>query len=330
MASSKFGRAWLKALAALGMALGAAMAAHADDKVTLLTTWFAQAEHGGFYQALATGLYKKYGLDVTIKMGGPQVNGLQLLAAGETDFALNRDFAVLQAVQRGLPFVTVAAPLQFDDQGLMTHEDVTGLGGLMDKTILIAGTANLYYWPWLKKKYGYTDAQSRPYTNNLQPFFADHNIVQQALPGAEPFQAAQKGVKVKFFPFVNEGYPPYRGAIVTTQKTIDERPDVVKRFVQASMEGWKSFLANPAPAAAIIKKENPAMTDAEIAFGVKTLIDEKIVTGGEAARLGVGAMTDERWAKTRDFMIEYGLLKPETDVHRAYTLQFVKDLKVMP
>ena len=182
--------------------------------------------------------------------------------------------------QRGLPLVTLAAPMQFDDQGIMTREDVQGLGDLKNRTILIAGTAHLYWWPWLKAKYGYTDAQSRPYTGNLQPFFADANIVQQALPGSEPFQAAQKGLKTKFFSFAREGYPPYRGAIVTMQKTIDERPDMVQRFVQASLAGWKSFLKDPAPAAAIIKKENPNMTDAEIEYSVKNMLKEQIVTGG--------------------------------------------------
>ena len=325
--------AWRKLFAYLCIFVGAgamSAAARADDKVTLLTTWFAQAEHGGYYQALAEGIYKKHGLDVTIKMGGPQVNGIQLLAAGEADFILNRDFAVLQAVQRGLPLVTLAAPMQFEDQGIMTRDDVKGLGDLKGKTILIASTAHLYWWPWMKAKYGYTDAQSRPYTGNLQPFFADPNVVQQALPGAEPFQAAQKGLKTKFYGFAEEGYPPYRGAIVTLQKTIDERPEVVKRFLRASLEGWKSFLANPAPAASLIKKENPNMSDAEIAFGVEHMLKSKIVTGGDAARLGIGTMTDERWAKTRDFMVEYGLLKPETDVRRAYTTRFIKDIKVMP
>jgi len=323
-------RVFLGVLAGVLAGLGLAAPAKADDKVTVLTTWFAQGEHGGIYQALATGLYKKAGLDVTIKMGGPQVNGIQLIAAGDVDFAMNRDFAVLQAVERGVPLVTIAAPMQFDAQGIMAREDVAGLGALKDKTILIAGTANLYWWPWLKKKYGYTDAQTRPYTGNLQPFFADPNIVQQAFPSAEPYQAAQKGMKVKFFPFHDEGYPPYHGALVTLQKNITERPDLVARFVRASLEGWKSFLVDPAPAAALIKRDNPAMTDGEIAYALKVFKDVKSVTGGDAASLGIGTMTDERWKKTRDFMVEFGLLKPETDWKRAYTLEFVRNAKVMP
>jgi len=296
----------------------------------VITNWFAQAEHGGIYQALASGLYKKYGLDVTVKMGGPQVNSIQLLAADQADFIMNRDFAVLQGVSKGLPLVTVLAPMQFDAQGLLTHEDVPNLASLKDKTILIASTAHLYWWPWLKKKYGYTDAQTRPYTGNLQPFFADNNVVQQAFQTSEPYQVAQKGMKYRFFPFAAEGYPPYHGALVTLQKTIDAKPDMVARFVRATAEGWKSFLADPEPAAAVIKRENPNMTDGEIAFAVQKLKDSQAVTGGDAAQLGIGAMTEARWKKTFDFMVESGLLSPSTEWRKAYTTRFIDDLKVMP
>ena len=321
---------FVRRLVVATLALLAGHHAGAQEKVVVITNWFAQAEHGGIYQALASGLYKRYGLDVTVKMGGPQVNSIQLLAADQADFIMNRDFAVLQGVSKGLPLVTVLAPMQFDAQGLLTHEDVPNLASLKDKTILIASTAHLYWWPWLKKKYGYTDAQTRPYTGNLQPFFADNNVVQQAFPTSEPYQVAQKGMKYRFFPFAAEGYPPYHGALVTLQKTIDAKPDMVARFVRATAEGWKSFLADPEPAAAVIKRENPNMTDGEIAFAVQKLKDSQAVTGGDAAQLGIGAMTEARWKKTFDFMVESGLLSPSTEWRKAYTTRFIDDLKVMP
>ncbi|MCI1192420.1 ABC transporter substrate-binding protein [Calidifontimicrobium sp. SYSU G02091] len=317
-------------LAALVLGFGPT-AVHAQDKVTVTTTWFAQAEHGGVYQALATGLYKKHGLDVTIRMGGPQVNGIQLLLAGQSDFIMNYDFAVLSGVERGFPLVTVAAPFQFDIQGLLTHEDVKDLSQLKDKTILVAGTGTTYWWPWVKKKYGLTDAHMRPYTFNMQPFFADKNIVQQAFPSSEPYQAQQKGVKTNFFLLSAQGYPPYTQAITTTRKMVEERPDVVQRFVRATIEGWKSYIqGDPTPANELIKKDNPNMTDGQIAFGIAKLKEMQVVTGGDAARFGIGIMTDERWEKTAKFMVEWGLLKPDTDWRKAYTTRFVKDLQVMP
>lgn len=322
-------RSAMHGVAAAVLALAGA-AAWAQDKVSVTTTWFAQAEHGGLYQAVATGIYKKHGLDVTVKMGGPQVNGMQLLLAGQTDFVMNYDFAVLSSVERGFPVVTVAAPFQFDIQGLLAHEDVTDLAQLKDRTILVAGTGTTYWWPWVKKKYGLTDAHMRPYTFNMQPFFADKKIVQQAFPSSEPYQAQQKGLKTNFFLLSAQGYPPYTQAISTTRKMIDDKPDVVRRFVLASLEGWKSYLDNPGPANELIKKDNPNMSDGQLAYGVAKLKEMKVVSGGDAARLGIGAMTDERWEKTAKFMMEWGLLKPDTDWRRAYTLQFVRDVRVMP
>lgn len=319
-----------RCIAALALAGGLAAPARAEDKVTIIMTWFAQAEHGGYYQAVATGIYKKYGLDVTVKSGGPQVNSTQMLLAGQTDFITGYDFAVLQGVEKGFPLVTVAAPFQFDIQGIMTHDDVPNLASLKDKTILVAGTGTTYWWPWFKKKYGYTDAQMRPYTFNLQPFFADKNVAQQAYPSSEPYQAQQKNEKVNFFLFADVGYPPYTGAITTTQKTIAEKPDMVARFVKASIEGWKSYMENPAPGNELIKKANINMSDGQIAYGIQRMKELKVVSGGDAATKGIGTMSDERWKKTADFMIDAGLLKPDTDWHKAYTLQFVKDVKILP
>src|SRR5579862_43224 len=128
----------------------AALPARAADKVTFLTSWFAQAEHGGFYQAKATGLYEKEGLDVTIKMGGPQVNGMQLLLGGETDMMIGYDFQVLNGVSKGLPVITVGTSFQKDLQGMMTHADVKDLSDLKGKTILIATPSRTSWWPWLK------------------------------------------------------------------------------------------------------------------------------------------------------------------------------------
>jgi NitT/TauT family transport system substrate-binding protein len=329
MSGSSFIARAFSGAALAGLALAAPLA-HADDNVTLLTSWYAQAEHGGFYQAVATGIYRKYGLDVTIRMGDPQVNGMQLLAGGQADFLLGYDFQVLSGVEAGIPVTTVAAAFQYDPQGMMTHADVTSLAGLKNKTILVAGSGRTTWWPWLKAKYGYTEAQARPYTFNLQPFFADQNVAMQAYPSSETFQAEQAHANAHFFLFADDGYPPYNTTIVTMCDTLKNNPDVVARFVHASMEGWKSYLNDPAPGNALIKKDNPQMSDAQLAYGVAQLKKLKIVTGGDASTQGIGTMTDARWKKTFDYMVDARLLKPATDYHAAYTLQFIQNAKVMP
>jgi NitT/TauT family transport system substrate-binding protein len=320
----------LRRLAAAALMIACAAPAVAQDKLTFMTSWYAQAEHGGFYQAVATGLYRKHGLDVTIKMGGPQVNGLQLLMAGQADVIMGYDFQALKAIEQGMPVVTVGTSFQRDLQGMLTHEDVAGLGGLKGRTILVATSGRATWWPWLKAKYNYTDEQSKPYTFNLQPFFADKTLAQQGYLSSEPFQAEKAGIKARFFLFADDGYPPYGTTMVATQKLVKERPEVVARFVRASIEGWKSYLADPTPANELIKKDNPNMKDDQLAYAVAKLKEHQLVTGGDAAKFGIGIVTEERWKRTFDYMVSAGLLKPDVDWKQAYTTQFVRDLKVMP
>jgi NitT/TauT family transport system substrate-binding protein len=314
-----------------GLALTASICvADAADKVTFLTSWFAQAEHGGFYQAKATGLYEKAGLDVTIKMGGPQVNALQLLLAGETDIMMGYDIQVLKALEQNIPITTIAASFQFDLQGMMTHENVSGLNDMKGKTILIAASSRMTFWPWLKAKYGLSDDQLKPYTFNLQPFAADDNTVQQGYVSSEPYAASQMGLKQKFYLFAEQGYPPYGTTMVVTRAFIEKNPDVAARFVKASLEGWRDYLKSPAPANALIKADNPKMRDDQIDYALETLKRIKAVDGGDAAIMGIGVMTEARWKQTYDFLVAGGLLKPDVEWKSAFTDRFVKDLKIAP
>ena len=185
-------------------------------------------------------------------------------------------------------------------------------------------------WPWLKAKYGYTEEQTRPYTFNLQPFFADRGIAQQAYPSSEPFQAQTRGVKANFFLLADDGYPPYGTTIVTTQKLVADKPDIAARFVRASIEGWKSYLADPGPANELIRKDNPNMSAEQLDYAVRRIKELKVFDGGDAATQGAGVITEARWRATYDYMVRAGLLKADTDWRRAFTTQFVRDLKIMP
>src|SRR5262249_25358954 len=206
-----------------------------------------------------------------------------------------------------------------------------GLDDLKDKTILVATPGRSSWWPWLRRKYGYSDAQTQPYTFNLQPFFNDKNVVQQSYPSSEPFQALQKGVPVKFFLFAASGYPPYGTTMVTTTKLVAERPDVARRFVRASIEGWKSYLkGDPAPANALIKADNPKMSDEQIAFGIKRLNELEVADGGDAKTMGIGIITEARWKASYELMVNEGLLPKETDWTKGFNAQLVKAPKATP
>lgn len=311
----------------LGVGAGTARAA---DEVTIGTSWYAQAEHGGFYQAKATGIYDKYDLDVNIKMGGPQVNGLQLLVAGKYDFTMGYPLRNIKAVSEGLPVVTVAACFQKDPQGLIAHSQVESLEDVGDRTVLISTSARSTYWPWLQSEYGFTDAQAKPYTFSLGPFLADKEMVQQAYVSSEPFAAEKAGVTPNFFLFADNGYPPYAATVETREDLLESNPDLVRRFVQATMEGWKSYLEDPSAGNSLIKKDNPEMTDAQLKFGLKKLKEYGIVAGGDAKEKGIGYMSDARWQKTFQFMVDADLVSEDVDYKKAYTLKFLPEPPVLP
>ncbi|MBC7940490.1 MAG: ABC transporter substrate-binding protein [Chitinophagaceae bacterium] len=325
--------AWLLAAAAAA-AVAVSLPVQAQEKFTHQSNWFAQAEHGGYYQALATGLYKKAGLDVTLKMGGPQVNGLQLLAAGQSDCFMGFDVQTMKAHEQGIPVVTVAAVFQKDAAVLIAHPGVVNkLDDLKGKTLLISADARTSYWPWLRNTYKLDDRQTRPYTFNVQPFVADKNIVQQGYLSSEPYAIEKMaGFKPAVFLLSDFGWPPYSTTVVCMEKTVRERPKAVAAFVKATMEGWKSYLqGDPAPANMLIKRENPAMTDDQIAVGIRLMKESGMVFGGDAATLGVGVVTDARMKKTYDMMVQMGLLDPaKVDLTKTYTTQFVKEIKVLP
>ena len=300
----------------------------APTKVRFLTSWFAEAEHGGFYQAKATGLYEKAGLDVDIKMGGPQVNGMQLLTGGAADIIIGYDIQVLKAIENALPVTTIAAAFQFDLQGIMAHEDVSDLAALKGHKILIASASHLTFWPWLKQKYGFTDDMAGVDTFNLAPFLHDKSLAMQGYPSSEPYEAMQAGEKVKFFLFADEGYPPYSTTMVTTNAFVEKNPEVCQAFVRASMQGWKDYFRDPAPANKLIQIDNPKETDGNIAFAIEKMKEMHVLDRGEAATAGIGTMTRARWEQTRDFMVKGDLLKASVPWEKAFTTKFTDNLKI--
>jgi NitT/TauT family transport system substrate-binding protein len=300
------------------------------QKLVFATDWLAQAEHGGFYQAVAEGTYRKHGLDVQIRMGGPQVNGLQLLAAGQLDIAMADALQVLSAIEQNVPVVAFAATFQKNPTVLISHPGVNRLEDLKGKPVAVAAASNTTFWPWLRQKYGFTDSQKRPYGFSVQPFLADRTLSQQGFATSEPFSIEKGGVRPVVFLLADFGYPPYSEALVVTHQTLTSQKDALERFLRASAEGWRSYLANPAPGNALIKQANPQMSDDLLAYGVRKLNEYGIVTGGDGRRLGLLTMTDGRWQATIDFLRSSGLAKPNVDYRRAYTLDLVKAVRVVP
>ncbi|WP_025733634.1 ABC transporter substrate-binding protein [Carnimonas nigrificans] len=307
--------------------------AHADTQpFTFLTNWYAQTEHGGFYQAKAEGLYEKSGLDVNLSMGGPQVNVAQLVAAGRAQCGITDDeLGTMTAIQEGLPITLVATTFQKSLMVLIAHNDVKDFAQLKDKTILISSQTRLSAWPWLKSTQGYTDEQTRPYTFNLQPFINGKNMAQQGYLTSEPYALKQQGIDATVLPLSDAGFPPYGNVIACQNSVIEQHPEQVQAFIHASMQGWKDYLANPQPGNELIKKANPNMSQGLLDYAVNTFKSSGILTGGDAATQGIGTFTPERIEATWQMAHKLGLVKLSHDaMNKAYTTQFVKQSPVMP
>ena len=296
------------------------------DKVTLQTNWVAQAEHGGFYQALATGIYKQHGLDVTIKPGGPRINNNLLLMFGAADFIIGYAADAINAVANKVPKITVAAPFQKDPLVLIAHPNMgnDSLQKLKGKPILVSSHGTVSYWPFLKAKYGFTDNQRRPYKFNLEPFLADKNLIQQGYATSEPFAIEKRGgFKPVVILLADYAYNPYANTIETKTQLVETHPDLVQRFVDASIKGWYSYLKKPTPGNELIKKDNPEMSDEQIAYSIEKLQEYGIINSSNSGKESIGSMSHERWKDFYESMVEAEVFKPDIDYKKAYTLQFV-------
>jgi NitT/TauT family transport system substrate-binding protein len=306
-----------------------AMAEPARTHITFVTDWKAQAEHGGFYQALAEGLYAKRGLDVTIRAGGPQVNVPQLLAGGAADFGIgSNSFIALNLVKQNVPLRAVMAVFQKDPQVLMSHprRDLTSLEEMRGRPILISDAAMTSFWPWLKARWHFSDSQIRKYTFNLAPFLVDPNAIQEGYLTSEPFTVEQQGhFAPKVFLLADYGYPGYANMVLVSQKWIDTNPKAVQAFYDATRDGWFDYLnRNPAPGNALIKRDNPDMTDAVIAQSIDKMKRYGLVSGGDAPAFGMGGMTDKRWRDFYQTMQGVGIYPKGLDVTKAYDLRFMR------
>jgi NitT/TauT family transport system substrate-binding protein len=298
------------------------------DKVAFGTNWLAQAEHGGFYQAVADGTYRQYGLDVRIVPGGPNLNNRILLPVGKLDFFMSANtLQSFDAVEHDIPTLVVAAMFQKDPQIFMAHPDagIEKFDDLKQLTLYVSKEGVATYFQWLKAEFGFSESKLKPYTSNPQPFLVDKRSALQGYLTSEPY-AIEKQAHFwpKIFLLADQGFDSYSTLIETRRDIVAKRTDLVQRFVDASIIGWMRYLyGDDAAANALIKRDNPEMTDELLAYSVAKMKEYGIVDSGDAKTLGLGAMTDARMRSFYDKMLRAGVVKPTVDLAKAYTLQFV-------
>ena len=298
------------------------------DKVSFGTNWVAEGEHGGFFQALADGTYKKYGLDVTIVPGGPNENNRMLLIAGKLDFFMSANsLQTFDAVANNVPLVAVATMFQKDPQVFLTHPElkVSKIEDLKPLTLLISKEGITSYFQWLKSEYGFSESKVKPYTYNSQPFIVNRDTAMQGYVTSEPYAVEKAaGFKPNVLLLADSGWNSYSTLIETRRDLVDKKPDLVQRFVDASIVGWYNYIYGDNSAGnAMIKKLNPEMTDELLAYCVAKMREYGIVDSGDSIKGGIGAMTDERMASFFDKMVRAGVVKSTIDYHQGYTLRFV-------
>jgi NitT/TauT family transport system substrate-binding protein len=253
---------------------------------------------------------------------------MQVLLGGEADIIMSYDITILNALEKGAPIKAFFTSFQFDLIGLMTRPDVKSLEELKGRKIYFGANGYSSYWPWLKRRFGYTDDMAAPKGPSLETFFNDPGSAVAGYLTAEPFLAVQRNVPVKFFLFADQDYPPYANTMATTTSYLKDNSDVVARFTRASIEGWRDYLRDPTAGNLLIKTLNPRMPAEHIAYSLAKMREVKAVEGGDAATAGIGIMTEARWKKTAEFLVQANLLKADTDWKQAFTTDYIKDIKI--
>jgi NitT/TauT family transport system substrate-binding protein len=317
-----------KSIAACTLVLGAA-GAFAQEKIVFGTNWRAQAGHGGFYQAVADGTYKRMGLDVEIAQGGPQMNNRPLLATGKIDFLMAGNLLLsFDNVKNGVPTVVIAAIFQKDPQAIFAHPG-QGYDKFSDltkaPTAFISKDGQFSFWQWMKAEHGFKDEQLKPYVFNVGPFMADKKSVQQGYSISEPVSLRAQGFDPVVHLLADNGFSTYSTTIETRAELVRTKPEMVQKFVDASLIGWYNYLYGDNKAAnEMIKKANPEATDANIAGGIELIKKLNIIDSGEALSSGIGAMNTARVKDFYDKMVKAGLYKPgDVDLSKVVTTQFV-------
>lgn len=313
---------------ALASVLAASVAAQAQEKVRFGTNWVAQPEHGGFYQAVADGTYAKCGIDVEIVPGGPNVNNRALLLAGKIDFLMDGNLLLpFNSIKEGIPIKVLASMFQKEPQIIMTHpgqgldtwESLKGVDNLM---IGNGGYHSFFQW---MISIGFKDEQRKPYTFNSAPFLADKKSGQQGYVTSEPYAIKKEGgFEPNIFLLADYGFDTYSTLISAMQNTVDNKPAVVKCFVEGSILGWTNYMYGDGSAAnALIQKHNPDMTNEQIEFSVSQLKKFGIVDSGDSETLGIGTMSAARIKGFYDKMVTAGVVDAGIDVTQVYSLEYI-------
>ncbi len=297
-------------------------------EITFATDWKAQAEQGGFYQALAAGLYEKNGLKVKIIQGSSNVNVPRLIASNAIEFGIgSNSFIPLNMVANKIPGKAVMAIFQKDPQIIMTHpeNDIRNLEDMRDLPIMISDASIGAFWLWLKSKYGFTDSQIRKKTFSLAPFLSNKSSIQQGYLTSEPFLVEKEAdFAPRVFLLADYGYPSYGAMVLASSEVITNNPEIVKAFVDASIEGWRQYIyEDPSLGNELIMLENNEMKEDILFQAIKKIRNYELVSNEISKGLDIGLMTDIKWESFFETMASNGVYEKNLKWRESFTLDFI-------
>jgi NitT/TauT family transport system substrate-binding protein len=290
--------------------------------IRLQADWYPQPEQGGYFTAVANGYYQAEGLDVTILPLGQYTSGLQVVSSGGAEFGLGSSDQLLEAVSNGLPLIAVGATMQHDPQAVMIHKDspVHSFADLEGRTV--AAQPGATWFRYIVGKYHLKDVRETPATHSIANFLADPNYIQQIFVTSEPYFVTKAGGSFRTLLISDAGYDPYR-VLFTRREITEQRPEVVAKFVRATIQGWKEYLRDPGPANALILKLNPAQNPEQMQYTLQALKDGGFITGPDASGADIGKMNAVRWTANNDQLTSLGVIRKPIDPTTAYTLKFL-------
>ncbi|MCM3785653.1 ABC transporter substrate-binding protein [Neobacillus mesonae] len=292
-------------------------------KITQVTNWFAQPEHGGQYTALAKGYYEEAGIDMTIEPGGPQVSSIQIVASGKAQFGMGQADEVLTARDNGIPVVAIAAIFQKSPQAMLFHADadIQDFADLDGRNVYIAPGSG--YWDFIKKKYNLAEVKDQTYTGQFVNFIEDKDAVTQSYVTSEPYTLKQQGIETRYLLTYDAGFQPYSNVLYTTEEFLEENPEAVKSFLEASIKGWNYYKDNYEEMNEVLKERNPDLTLEGMKYGAEQEIP--LIFTEETEANGLLSMTEERWTSLQEDMYSLGLLKAKEDISNVFTTEYLPE-----
>lgn len=285
-------------------------------EVTLLMDWFPQGNQSVFWQAQFDTKFNA-DLKIKVKSGGPKINTAAAVASGQADFGLQGSDSVMQANSKGAGLVAIFANLNHVPYTLVFHPN-QGIKSVKDlQGRRFAVKMGVTYWKWVKSQYGVT-ADEFPLKGDLGLFARTPGMFQQGYSLFLPARLAAKGVATEQITLESLGYRPY-STLFTTQKMIDENPELVAKVIKQLRKSFVKSLNDPKPTADFILSKSKKV-NREIHMNAIALMKKDFLPKDYSK---LGCMSPARWEENANQLKQVNVIPQDFDPKTSYNLSFL-------